>query len=194
MPSSTTIKDLLLKNRSYRRFEQTPIEAATLIELVELTRMCPSAANRQPLKYLLTCTPADNAKVFANLRWAGALPDWPGPDETERPTAYIAILGDTEVTERFNVDPGIVAQSMLLAAVERGLGGCMLGSITRDGLRKAFSIPERFAILLVIALGKPSETVVLEDAKDANDLDYWRDKDDVHHVPKRPLSELLVEL
>ncbi len=194
MTSNITVKDLLLKNRSYRRFQQTPIEAATLIELVELTRLCPSAANRQPLKYLLTCTPGDNAKVFEHLRWAGALSDWPGPDESERPTAYITILGDTEITERFNVDPGIVAQSMLLGAVERGLGGCMVGSITRDGLRKAFSIPERFAILLVIALGKPSETVVLEDAKDANDIDYWRDIADIHHVPKRPMSELLVEI
>ncbi len=188
------IKDLLLKNRSYRRFQQTPIEAATLIELVEMSRLCPSAANRQPLKYLLTCTAEDNAKIFANLRWAGALPDWPGPAESERPTAYITILGDTDITDRFNVDPGIVAQSMLLAAVERGLGGCMVGSITRDGLRKAFSIPERFAILLVIALGKPSETVVLEDAKNSKDIDYWRDIADIHHVPKRPVSELLVEL
>ena len=194
MPPGMKIKDLLLKNRSYRRFQQTPIEAATLIELVEMSRLCPSAANRQPLKYLLTCTAEDNAKVFANLSWAGALPDWPGPAEDERPAAYITILGDTEITDRFNVDPGIVAQSMLLAAVERGLGGCMVGSITRDGLRKAFSIPERFAILLVIALGKPSETVVLEDAKNPQDIDYWRDIADIHHVPKRPLSELLVEL
>ncbi|MBN2290929.1 MAG: nitroreductase family protein [Pirellulales bacterium] len=194
MSPNMTVKELLLKNRSYRRFQQTPIEAATLIELVELTRLCPSAANRQPLRYLLTCTPVDNAKVFENLSWAGALPDWPGPNESERPTGYITILGDTEVTERFNVDPGIVAQSMLLGAVERGLGGCILGSITRDGLRKSFSIPDRYAILLVIALGVPGETVVLEDAKDTNDLDYWRDTADVHHVPKRPLSELLVEL
>ncbi len=194
MPASMKIKELLLENRSYRRFHQTPIEAATLIELVELTRLCPSAANRQPLKYLPACTPEDNAKVFANLRWAGALPDWPGPAESERPTGYIIILGDTEVTDSFSVDSGIVAQSMLLAAVERGLGGCMLGSITRNGLRKAFSIPERFAILLVVALGTPSETVVLEDAKDSKNLDYWRDTADIHHVPKRPLSELLVEL
>ena len=194
MTAGMKIKDLLLKNRSYRRFQQTPIEAATLIELIELTRLCPSAANRQPLKYLPACTPQDNAKVFANLRWAGALPHWPGPAESERPTGYIIILGDTEVTDRFNVDPGIVAQSMLLGAVERGLGGCMVGSITRDALRKAFSIPERFAVLLVIALGRPSETVVLEDAKGPEDLDYWRDAEEVHHVPKRTLSELLVEL
>ena len=194
MPANMKIRDLLLKNRSYRRFHQTPLDARTLMDLVELTRMCPSAANRQPLKYLPTCTPIDNAKVFANLRWAGALPDWPGPNKNERPTGYIIILGDTEVTDHFDVDPGIVAQSMLLGAVERGLGGCMVGSITRDGLRKAFNIPERFAILLVVALGKPCETVVLEDAKNPNDIDYWRDIAGIHHVPKRPLSELLVEL
>lgn len=194
MTVNTIIEELLLKNRSYRRFHQTPLDASTLIDLVELTRMCPSAANRQPLKYLIACNPQDNAKVFPNLRWAGALTDWPGPSAAERPTGYITILGDTEVAKQFDADLGIVAQSMLLGAVQRGLGGCMIGSITRDGLRKAFAIPERFAILLVIALGKPSETVVLEDAKDSKDTDYWRDEADIHHVPKRPLSELLLEL
>ena len=194
MPTSTKIRDMLLKNRSYRRFFQTPLDARTLKDLVELTRLCPSAANRQPLKYLISCTPGDNAKIFANLRWAGALPDWPGPDENERPTGYIVILGDTQVTDRFNVDPGIVAQSMLLGAVEQGLGGCIVGSITREGLRKAFEIPERFAILLVVALGKPCETVVLEDAKNADDVDYWRDIAGIHHVPKRQIDELLVKL
>ncbi len=194
MPANMKIRDLLLKSRSYRRFFQIPLNARLMMDLVELTRLCPSAANRQPLKYLITCTPDDNAKVFANLRWAGSLPDWPGPGEHERPTGYIVILGDTEVTDRFNVDPGIVAQSMLLGAVEQGLGGCMVGSITRDGLRKAFNIPERFAILLVVALGKPCETVVLEDAKNSDDIDYWRDIAGIHHVPKRPLAELLVEL
>ena len=188
------VAELLTRNRSYRRFhEDQPLDRRTLIGLVELTRLCPSAANRQPLKYLLACSPQQNARVFPHLRWARALRDWPGPAEGERPTGYVIILGDMEVAENFNVDPGIAAQSMLLAAVEQGLGGCMVGSIDRAGLRRDLNVPERFAILLVIALGKPKETVVLEDAKDAGDVDYWRDDRGVHHVPKRPLSELLVE-
>ena len=118
--------------------------------------------------------------------------DWPGPAEGERPAAYFVVLGDREIYTKFDVDCGIVAQSILLGAVEQGLGGCMIGSIDRDCLRAALEIPERYAIVLVIALGRPNETVVLEDATDPADVDYWRDADGVHHVPKRPLEELLV--
>jgi len=188
------LTELLRRNRSYRRFHQDrPLDRRTLLGLIELTRLCPSAANRQPLKYLSACSPQQNAQIFPYLRWAAALADWPGPAEDERPTGYVVILGDTEVADHFNVDPGIVAQSMLLAAVEQGLGGCMIGSIDRAGLRRELELPDRFAILLVVALGHPSETVVLEDATDPQNVDYWRDADDIHHVPKRPLSELLLE-
>jgi nitroreductase len=188
------LTELLRNNRSYRRFhEDQPLDEDTLRGLVEKTRLCPSSANRQPLKYLLACSPEDRAKIFPQLAWAGALADWPGPAEGERPSAYIVVLGDVEISSTFHVDSGIAAQSILLAAVERGLGGCMIGSIQRDALRKALGIPDRFAIALVIALGKPKETVVLEDAKSPTDVVYWRDEQGVHHVPKRPLEELLVK-
>jgi nitroreductase len=188
------LPELLRKNRSYRRFHQDPaIERKTLEELVGLTRLCPSAANRQPLKYLLSCDAARNALIFPHLAWAGYLTDWSGPAEHERPAAYIIILGDTEITRSFSCDHGIAAQSMLLGAVERGLGGCMIASIQRNELREALNIPQRYEILLVLALGKPSETVVLDDAKSPEDIKYWRDDRDVHHVPKRPLSELIVD-
>lgn len=188
------ITELLTKNRSYRRFqEDQPLDEAMLRGLVEKTRLCPSSANRQPLKYVLACSPEERAKVFPCLAWAGALKDWPGPAEGQRPAGYIVILGDVEISNTFHVDSGIAAQSMLLSAVEQGLGGCMLGSIKRDALREALNIPDRFAIALVIALGKPAEKVVLDDAKNPADVVYWRDEQDVHHVPKRPLEELLVE-
>ena len=188
------LTELLRKNRSYRRFRQDPpIERQTLEELVELTRLCPSAANRQPLKYLLSCDAERNALVFPHLAWAGYLTGWSGPTEHERPTAYIIILGDAEITHSFSCDHGIAAQSILLGAVERGLGGCMIGSIQREKLREALEIPKRYEILLVLALGKPSETVVLDDGKSPDDIKYWRDDGDVHHVPKRPLSELIVD-
>jgi nitroreductase len=187
-----SLRDLLRVNRSYRRFHQQPIEQATLVELVELTRLCPSAANRQPLKYLLAWTAAQTAAVFPHLRWAAALPDWPGPAEGERPTAYIVILGDTRIWRRWDWDTGIMCQTMLLAATEQGLGGCMIGSIDQPGLRATLRLPEHLEILLVLALGKPKETVVLEDGP-PEPRPYWRDQDQVHHVPKRPLSELLIE-
>jgi len=187
------IEQLLTKNRSYRRFHQDqPLDEETLVGLVELTRLCPSAANRQPLKYLISWEPERNAAIFPHLRWAAALADWPGPAEGERPTGYVIILGDTQVAENFYCDHGIVAQSMLLAAAEQGLGGCMIGSIERQGLRRTLRIPEHLQILLVLALGRPKEKVVLEMDTSPDQVPYWRDADGIHHVPKRPLDELLV--
>ncbi len=187
------LSDLLRLSRSYRRFHQQPLDETTLVELVQLTRQCPSAANRQPLKYLLAWRPDQNDKIFPHLRWAAALSSWPGPVEGERPTGYIVILGDNRIWRRWDWDSGIVGQTILLGATERGLGGCMIGSIDHARLREVLNPPEHLEILLVVALGKPSETVVLEDGN-PDDRAYWRDDSDVHHVPKRPLSELRVEL
>jgi len=187
-------KDLVRSNRSYRRFDEAAIvEHKTLEELVELARLSASAANRQPLKYILSCARAPNASIFAQLAWAGYLQEWKGPAEGERPGAYIIILGDTKITGDFNCDHGIAAQSILLGAVEKGLGGCILGSIRRDELRAALNIPEHLEILLVLALGKPAEQVVVEDVGPNGDIKYWRDADGVHHVPKRPLSDLIID-
>jgi nitroreductase len=188
------LPELLRKNRSYRRFHQdVPVARKTLEELVGLTRLCPSASNLQPLKYILSSDPDQNALIFPHLAWAGYLAGWSGPADGERPTAYIIILGDTEIVGRFGCDHGIAAQSIMLGAVERGLGGCMIASIQREKLRKALNIAPRYEILLVLALGKPSETVVLDDLKSPDEIKYWRDDRDVHHVPKRPLSELIVD-
>ena len=117
---------------------------------------------------------------------------WSGPAEGERPSAYIVILGDTEISKSSGCDHGIAAQSIMLGATERGLGGCMIGSIKRDALRETLEIPERYEIQLVLALGKPAETVVLEDVGPDGDIKYYRDDEDVHHVPKRPLDELIL--
>lgn len=187
------LHELLLHSRSYRRFHQQPLEEQTLVELLELTRLCPSAANRQPLKYLLTWRTEQNTKIFPHLRWAAALAPWPGPTEGERPTGYIVILGDNRIWRRWDWDCGIVAQTILLGATERGLGGCMIASIDQAGLRATFGLPDHLEILMVVALGKPAETVVLEDGR-PDSRPYWRDAESVHHVPKRPLAELRIEL
>jgi nitroreductase len=187
------IKDLVMNNRSRRRFhEEVSIEMDTLKELVDLARCSASAANWQPLKYLLSWEKEKNAKIFPNLFWAAALKDWDGPAVGERPSAYIILLGDKEISETFGVDHGIAAQSILLGAVEKGLGGCMLGAINVKGLCAALQIPEKYAVLLVIALGKPNEEVVLETVKD-NQTNYWRDSQGVHHVPKRALEDIIIE-
>jgi nitroreductase len=188
------IRDLVLKSRSYRRFRQeTAIEMETLRELVDLARLSPSAANLQPLKYMLSCEPKTNASIFAHLAWAGYLKDWAGPAEGERPSAYIVILGDTEISRAFGCDHGIAAQSILLGAAEKGLGGCMVASVEREGLRQALAIPERYEILLVLAIGEPKEKIVIETAGAGDDIKYWRDSENVHHVPKRALDDIILK-
>jgi nitroreductase len=181
------------ENRSYRRFRQDmSVDVGTLTYLVNLARLSASAANRQPLKYILSCDPEMNARIFPCTRWAGYLKDWKGPAEGERPAAYIVVLGDTDISKDFGCDHGIAAQSIMLGAVERGLGGCMLGALDRDGLRQVLQIPERYEILLVLALGKPKEQVVIEDVGPNGDIKYWRDSEGVHHVPKRTLEEVIL--
>ena len=188
-------EELIIRNRSYRRFKQVSrADRETLRHLVDIARRTPSGGNRQPLKYVLVDEAAACARLFSHLKWAGALKGWGGPAEGERPTAYVIVLGDTEVAKDPGCDHGIACQSMLLAAAERGLGGCMLGAIDRDAIAKDFAIPERYTILLVVALGVPSETCVLEDAKSGGDVTYYRDAASVHHVPKRPLAEIILDL
>ena len=188
-------EELIVKNRSYRRFDSLkPVTAETLRTLVDIARRTPSAANRQPLKYILVGGEARCARLFPYLRWAAALKDWRGPAENERPTAYVIVLCDLEITANPGCDQGIACQSMLLAAAERGLGGCMLGAIDRDGIRREFKIPERYDIALVVAFGAAAERCVLEDAKPGADVTYYRDAAGVHHVPKRPLKEIILDL
>ena len=187
------IRDLLTENRTCRRFyQEVAIERETLKELVDLTRLSASGSNRQPLKYILSCDPQKNALIFSCLGWAGALKDWPGPPEGERPSAHIIILGDTEIRKTVGCDHGIAALSIFLGAREKGLGGCMHGSVKREELSKALGIPPRYEILLVLSIGKPKEKVVIETLEPDGDFNYWRDNDNVHHVPKRRLDDIII--
>jgi nitroreductase len=187
------IRELIQRNRSYRRFHQeVAVEYDKLREFVDLARQSASAANLQPLRYILSCDPKKNALIFSHLAWAAYLKDWPGPSEGERPSAYIIILEDTQIDHPLRCDHGIAAQSILLGATEKGLGGCIIGGIKRQGLRQALEIPQRYEILLVLALGKPKETVVLEAVSTGGDIKYWRDSKGIHHVPKRALDDIIV--
>lgn len=188
------LRDIVIKNRSYRRFEhEISVELETLRELVDMARFVASAANKQPLKYIISCEPNRNALIFPQLSWAAYLKDWGGPSEKERPSAYIVVLGDTEIKTSFlTLDAGIAAQTILLGATEKGLGGCIIASINKPGLRQALDIPPRYEILVVLALGKPAEKVVIEKVDTTGDIKYWRDKESIHHVPKRSLDEIII--
>ena len=188
------LRDLIIKSRSYRRFDQKHgIKLKTLEELVDLARFSPSGANMQPLKYILSADPERNARIFKHLAWAGYLTDWPGPVEGERPTGYIIILLDTDIQKKIDCDHGIAAQSILLGATERGLGGCIIGSVQRDKLRAELGFPAQYEILVVIALGKPVEEIILEKVTEPGKIRYWRDEQGRHHVPKRSLEEIVLK-
>lgn len=188
------IKDLVLANRSYRRFYQNEtIELNTLTELVDLARLSASAANLQPLKYIISNDQVKNENIFKTLGWAGYLKDWNGPCEGEKPSAYIVILNDLTISKQPSLDTGISAQSILLGAVEKGLGGCMLGNINKIDLRSTLNIDKNFEINLVIALGKPKENVVINEIRIPADIKYWRDENAIHHVPKRSLEEVILK-
>ncbi len=186
------LKDLILKNRSYRRFyEEETVELETLKELVDLARLSPSARNAQPLKYFLSNSPELNEKIFPHLSWAGYLKDWAGPEKGEQPSAYIIVLNDTDISANYFCDDGIATQSILLGAVEKGLGGCIVGSLNRLQLQRELRFSDNLKIVHVIAIGKPKEEVVLEEMKEGN-IKYWRDVKQTHHVPKRELKDVIV--
>lgn len=187
------IQDLIKKNRTYRRFyQEVEIDRTVLEELIDLARLSSSGGNLQSLKYVLSNETEKNNLIFQHLKWAGYLKDWNGPEEGEKPSAYIVILGDKNISTNFFWDHGIACQSILLGACEKGLGGCMFGSVDREGLKNRLNIPERYELLLVIAMGKPKESVVLEELEDTGNIRYWRDENGVHHVPKRKLQDIIL--
>lgn len=188
------VKELVTKNRSYRRFQESePLSTEQLRGLVELARLSASAANLQPLKFMLSNEPVRNGAVFSCLRWESFIKGFPAPGKGRRPAAYIVVLGDTSITKDFSCNHGIAAQSILLGAVEMGFGGYILTDFDGQALAGFLNIADRYRILMVIALGLPRERVVVTEAVDGK-ITYWRDINKVHHVPKRSLNEIILNL
>ena len=190
------IKDLVRKNRSYRGYDESrKITEDELKNLVDTARVAGSGANLQPLKYRLVCSEAEVAKLNGITRWGKMLKDIELPHKGKFPTAYIVICVDTDIAkvpENANADIGIAAQTILLAAVEQGLGGCMIGNYEKAQAAEALALPERFVPQLIVAIGKPDETVVLTDTGEDGSVKYYRDANDVHYVPKRKLEDILL--
>lgn len=186
--------DLVKQSRSIRSFrpgESVPNEV--LLHLCELARNCPAAMNRQVLKYRLVHTPQECARLQALTRWASSL-SVSLPPKGQEPTAFAVICHDTAIAEEkpiFGYDVGIVAQTMMLGAAEAGYGGCIIGSANPQAVAKTLNLPENLIPKLILGLGVPDETVVLTEAQDGN-VTYYRDENQVHYVPKRPLDELLI--
>ena len=187
--------DLVKKNRSFRNFDSTRrITREELEGLVAFARLCPSAANSQTLKYFLSYDDETNATILKNVYFAAALKDRHFPTPGMEGTAYIVICHDMQISpnaERFAKDVGIVAQTMMLAAAEMGLGGCMIGSMNKNEIKSELSLPAHLEPQLILVLGKPAEKVKLVDAT-GDSVTYYREEDDTHVVPKRTLDTLII--
>ncbi|ABB23343.1 nitroreductase family protein [Pelodictyon luteolum] len=187
-------RDLVVRSRSIRRFDESvAVQDGVLRDLVELACYVPSPKNLQPLKFIARSGPDCSRALFPLLSWAGYLADWPGPEAGERPTAYIVMLGDTSITSDFSIDSGIAAEVIMLGAASIGLGGCIIASIDRPALQSLLHIPDRYQILQVLALGKPVETVVIDQIGDGDPVRYYRDPNGIHHVPKRTPGDILLD-
>lgn len=188
------LRDLVLNNRSYRAFApDVRIPEERVRAWIDLARRCPSARNAQPLKYAIVTDRETCEKILPYTYWARSL-GIQLPPVGHEPVAYVIICHDTSVCSVNNfslMDVGICAQTLLLAANEEGFGGCMIGSLTADAIREVLSIPAHLTPLLAIGLGKPDETVVLTEAKDG-EIHYYRDENNVHYVPKRPLDDIIL--
>ena len=108
----------------------------------------------------------------------------------ERPSAYIIMVTPQDVNPQW--DEGIAGQTILLAAAEQGLGGCFIGNIRKEKLAAVLNLPEGYKVDLCIALGYPKEEVVLEDIAGDGDIHYYRDDNQVQHVPKKKLDDILI--
>lgn len=189
------LKELIYRNRTIRRFDQSVrISHQELEDLVDLARVTSNAGNNQALKYVLVTDPAVCQVVFDTLKWAAALPDWDGPEEGERPSAYIIAIHDESISKNILWDLGLAIQSITLGAVDKGYGGCQFGSVNFPALKAGLGITdEAHKPLMVLALGKPIEQVELTDLPANAQTTYWRDDDQVHYVPKRQLSDIILK-
>ena len=186
------IKELVMRARSIRRFIEEPVSEETLLLLIDIARLSASAANLQPLKYIISFKYEMNDLIFPNLKWAGYLKEWNGPEKGERPSAYIVVLGDQSISKSFGCDHGIATQNILLGAAELGLGCCIIGAVDRKKIIENLNISEKYEILHIIAIGRTGEEVILEEMGKDDSVKYWRDNNGIHHVPKRALNDIVV--
>lgn len=188
------LESLIRLNRTYRRFDSSVrVERLQLQRWLDVVRQTASARNVQPLKYLLVTDPEQCNFIAERQHWAAMLPDWDGPTADERPTAWLLQLVDTDLAPAARFDEGIQLQTLGLLATEAGYGICIFSGRGKAEIARLFELPAHLSINALVGVGKPIDEVILEDARNSDDVRYWRDEEGRHHVPKRPLSELIVE-
>lgn len=185
------ISEAIKNRRTIRKFEQKPVDRSVLVHLVDLARIAAYPANIQPLKFAIIDSKEITDKIFVMTKWAGYLSDGT-PKENERPTAYIAILGDTKIkqSENYEVEAGSAVTTMMLGALEEGLGTCWLGAIDRDGIKSLLNLDSSLNVVYLLAIGYPAQKSKAVEIKNG-DIKYF-EQDGVINVPKRSLDEIIV--
>lgn len=189
------IRDLIEKSRSYRIFDESyKLKKQDLVDLIELARFSPCGKNGQYLRFVPIYKEEILKEIYPYLAWAAYLKDWSGPAEGERPTGIILIVSKegTLTDPILACDMGIVSQSIMLGAVEKNLGGCMIRALNRKKVAEVLNLSDDYIIHIALAIGKPAQEVIVEDINENEDIKYWMDEDKTHHVPKIILDDLIV--
>lgn len=189
------LEEIIHKNRSYRRFDESKeIEEQTILRFVDNLRFCPTARNQQVFVYKIVTEKNEREEIFSSLKWAGYLKEWDGPEEVERPKAYVLIaINNERVVSKdkyIEVDLGIVTQTLLLQATENKYGGCIIGAFNKTKIERSFNFPSNIELQLVIALGIPKEQIEIEEIEDGESIKYRREGEK-HIVPKRKFKDII---
>ncbi len=186
------VSNALKLRRTIRKFTQEPVSKDNLVEIVEYARIAAYPANLQPLKYLIVHEKTLCDKIFPHTKWAGYLPDGT-PKENERPTAYILVFGDTSIKNTFEVEAGAAVTSMMLGALDKGIGSCWIGSIDKDKILECLDVNTvNLSLLYVLALGYPAQSSQICEMKDS--VKYFLDEEGTLNVPKRSMDEVLIDI
>jgi nitroreductase len=184
------VYDLAVERRTIRRFKPDPVPRELLERMVNAARLAPSAANVQPLEFVVVEDTARKAEVFPALKWAAYIAPAGDPGPGEEPVAYVVVLVNSKLREKmFEYDVGAAMENMILVALAEGVGACWLLSIDRDKLRAALGVPAEYRIDSVLALGYPAEEPAAEVMGES--CRYWKDAAGRLHVPKRALSTVV---
>lgn len=183
--------ELILKRRTVRKFKQDIIEKAHLKKMVNAARLAPSGANKQPLKYVIVDDESTVKAIFEQVKWAGYIAPTGNPEKHEQPTAFIAVLADTNISQGgYELEAGAAIQNILLVAKEEGIGSCWMGAINRPNIMDILKLDEPLKLISVIALGYEGETPITEDEEGT--IKYYKDIEGVLHVPKRTFSDVVI--
>ena len=185
-----SIYKTILARRTIRRFKQRAIPKVVLRKLVNAARLAPSAANLQPLEFIVVKNKNITAKIFPHLKWAGYIALYATPSQPQRPVVFIIVLVNKAkaVLKYAAYDVGAAAQNIILSAWECGIGACWMQAIKRDKIKKILNIDKNYRLDSVISLGYREEKPVVEDFKSS--VKYWKDKKGILHVPKRSIKQI----